>query len=99
MAFLRAFSVLYVEQAEAPILIQPFMKDITQSEMFAVMTGGFASIAGALMGALAAYGVRSLLLFRNSPGYGGLVGDGEVYVSALARKNSLFPDTGSLPLW
>ena len=52
-----------VQQSEAPILIQPFMKDITQSELFAVMTCGFASIAGSLLGALSAYGVRSLLLF------------------------------------
>ena len=34
------------------------MQDITKSELFAVMTGGFASIAGSLLWAFAAYGVR-----------------------------------------
>lgn len=58
------------------------MKDITQSELFAVMTCGFASIAGALLGALSAYGVRSLLLFWNSPG-SGESGDGGVLCFSL----------------
>ena len=49
---------LCVQQTEAPILIKPFVKDITQSELFAVMTGGFASIAGSLLWAFAAYGVK-----------------------------------------
>ena len=57
---------LCVQQTEAPILIKPFVKDITQSELFAVMTGGFASIAGALLWAFAAYGVRLRLLKTES---------------------------------
>ena len=57
---------LCVQQTEAPILIKPFVKDITQSELFAVMTGGFASIAGALLWAFAAYGVRLWLLKTES---------------------------------
>ncbi|XP_076461961.1 solute carrier family 28 member 3-like [Babylonia areolata] len=47
---------LFLSLVETPILVKPFVKDITQSELFAVMTGGFASIAGSLLYAFAAYG-------------------------------------------
>ena len=33
-------------QTEAPILIKPFLGKMTNSELHAVMTGGFATIAG-----------------------------------------------------
>ncbi|XP_076461964.1 putative transporter YutK isoform X2 [Babylonia areolata] len=52
----NAAANLFLTLSEAPILIKPFIKDITQSELFAVMTGGFASIAGSLLYAFAAYG-------------------------------------------
>ncbi|KAL8570253.1 hypothetical protein ACOMHN_029953 [Nucella lapillus] len=52
----NAASNLFLTLSEAPILIKPFMPDMTQSELFAVMTGGFASIAGSLLYAFAAYG-------------------------------------------
>lgn len=32
-------------------MIRPFLKDLTKSELHAVCTGGFASIAGAVMAA------------------------------------------------
>lgn len=44
-------------QTEAPLLIRPYLPDMTRSEVFAVMTGGFATIAGSVMGAYIAYGV------------------------------------------
>ncbi|MEM6797149.1 MAG: nucleoside transporter C-terminal domain-containing protein [Acidobacteriota bacterium] len=43
---------VFVGQTEAPILIKPFLKEMTRSELNAVMTGGFATIAG---GVLAGY--------------------------------------------
>lgn len=43
---------VFVGQTEAPILIKPFLDDMTESELNAVMTGGFATIAG---GVLAGY--------------------------------------------
>ncbi|KAL8570252.1 hypothetical protein ACOMHN_029952 [Nucella lapillus] len=52
----NAAANLFLTLSEAPILIKPFMPDITQSELFAVMTGGFASIAGFLIYVLGAYG-------------------------------------------
>jgi len=43
---------IFVGQTEAPLLIRPFVGDMTRSELTTVMTGGFATVAG---GALAAY--------------------------------------------
>ena len=43
---------IFVGQTEAPLLIRPYVSSMTQSELMAVMTGGFATIAG---GVLVAY--------------------------------------------
>ena len=49
---LSAAGNIFVGQTEAPLLIKPFVGKMTQSELMAVMTGGFATVAG---GVLAAY--------------------------------------------
>lgn len=43
---------IFVGQTEAPLLIKPYLADMTNSELSAVMVGGFATVAG---GVLAAY--------------------------------------------
>ena len=43
---LYAATVIFLGQSEAPLLIQSYLKRLTRSELFAVMTGGFASVAG-----------------------------------------------------
>lgn len=50
--------LFFVPQTEAPLLIRPYLKDMTKSEIHAVMTGGFATIAGSVMGAFISFGVR-----------------------------------------
>ena len=49
---LSAAGNVFVGQTEAPLLIKPFIAKMTQSELMALMTGGFATVAG---GVLAAY--------------------------------------------
>jgi CNT family concentrative nucleoside transporter len=49
---LSAAGNIFVGQTEAPLLIKPFVGRMTRSELMAVMTGGFATVAG---GVLAAY--------------------------------------------
>ena len=39
-------------------MIAPFLQDMTRSELHAVMTGGFATIAGSVLGAFISFGVR-----------------------------------------
>ena len=41
---------IFVGQTEAPLLIRPFLATLTRSELMAIMTGGFATIAGTMMG-------------------------------------------------
>lgn len=40
---------IFVGQTEAPLMIRPFVKGLTQSEIMAVMVGGFATVAGGVM--------------------------------------------------
>ncbi|XP_040498774.1 sodium/nucleoside cotransporter 1 isoform X1 [Ursus maritimus] len=53
---------IFVSQTEAPLLIRPYLADMTLSEIHAVMTGGYATIAGSLMGAYISFGVRAEIL-------------------------------------
>ena len=49
---LSASGNIFLGQTEAPLLIKPFVRAMTQSELITVMVGGFATVAG---GVLAAY--------------------------------------------
>ncbi len=42
---------IFVGQTEAPLMIKPFIKNMTQSELLTVMVGGMATIAGGVMAA------------------------------------------------
>ena len=42
---------IFVGQSEAPLMIKPFLKGLTKSEMLTIMTGGMATIAGGVMAA------------------------------------------------
>jgi CNT family concentrative nucleoside transporter len=48
---LSAAGNIFVGQTEAPLLIRPFIDGMTESELMAVMTGGFATVAGGVMAA------------------------------------------------
>ncbi|MFQ5746551.1 MAG: NupC/NupG family nucleoside CNT transporter [Gemmatimonadota bacterium] len=45
---------IFVGQTEAPLLVRPFVRDMTMSELNTVMTGGFATVAGGVMAAYVA---------------------------------------------
>ena len=40
---------IFIGQTEAPLMIRPFISHMTKSELMAVMTGGFATVAGGVM--------------------------------------------------
>ncbi|MCW1929373.1 NupC/NupG family nucleoside CNT transporter [Bhargavaea beijingensis] len=48
---------IFVGQTEAPLVVRPFLKNMTNSELFAVMTGGLASVAGSTLAGYALLGV------------------------------------------
>ncbi|KAJ0069489.1 hypothetical protein NL108_008271, partial [Boleophthalmus pectinirostris] len=57
---------IFVGQTEAPLLIRPYLKDMTKSEIHSVMTGGFATIAGSVMGAFISFGIDASSLISAS---------------------------------
>lgn len=48
---------IFVGQTESPLLIRPYILDLTTSELHAVMTAGFGTIAGSVLGAYLGFGV------------------------------------------
>ncbi|XP_048753840.1 solute carrier family 28 member 3-like isoform X2 [Ostrea edulis] len=75
---------IFIGQTEAPILIRPFLALMTKSELHAVMTGGFATIAGGVLAAYISFGVSAEHLLcasvMNAP-------------CALAVSKLLYPET------
>jgi CNT family concentrative nucleoside transporter len=63
---LSASANIFVGQTEAPLLIKPFVASMTRSELMAVMTGGFATIAGGVMAAYVGMGVSAKHLLAAS---------------------------------
>lgn len=54
---MSAAANIFVGQTEAPLVVRPFIKQMTQSELFAIMCGGLASVAGSVLAGYAAMGV------------------------------------------
>lgn len=54
---LNAAANIFLGMTEAPLVIKPYVGIMTMSELFAVMTGGFATIAGAVMAAYISFNV------------------------------------------
>ncbi len=63
---LSASANIFVGQTEAPLLIKPYVGTMTKSELMAVMTGGFATIAGGVMAAYVGMGVSAKHLLAAS---------------------------------
>ncbi len=54
---MNAAANIFVGQTEAPLVVKPFINTMTRSELFALMVGGMASIAGSVMAGYAGLGV------------------------------------------
>ncbi len=46
---LSASANIFVGQTEAPLVVKPYVEEMTKSELMVVMTGGFATVAGGVM--------------------------------------------------
>jgi CNT family concentrative nucleoside transporter len=53
---LAAAANIFMGQTEAPLVIKPYLKHVTHSELFALMVPGMASIAGGVLAAYVAFG-------------------------------------------
>lgn len=63
---INAAANIFIGQTEAPLIIQPFLPAMTKSELHAVMTGGFATIAGGVLAAYINIGVSASHLLSAS---------------------------------
>ncbi len=67
-----ASTVIFLGQSEAPLLVAPYLRTMTTSQLFTCMTGGFAAVAGstlvgyALLGAPLPYLLAAAVM--NAPG-------------------------------
>ncbi|KAM6187869.1 solute carrier family 28 member 3 [Sarcoramphus papa] len=57
---------IFVGQTESPLLVRPYLPYITKSELHAVMTAGFSTIAGSVLGAYVSFGVSASHLLTAS---------------------------------
>ena len=79
---------IFVGQTEAPLVIKPFVSKMTKSELMAVMTGGFATVAG---GVMAIY----VGMLENVPGIAGHLMAASIMSApaALVIAKIMYPET------
>ncbi|MEM6777826.1 MAG: nucleoside transporter C-terminal domain-containing protein [Planctomycetota bacterium] len=54
---LAAAANVFVGHTEAPLVVRPYLSSMSRSELCAMMTGGFATVTGGLLGAYAGMGI------------------------------------------
>ncbi len=55
---LAAAANVFVGHTEAPLVVRPYLATMTRSELCAMMTGGFATVTGGLLGVYAGMGIN-----------------------------------------
>ncbi len=63
---MSAAANIFVGQTEAPLLVKPYLEKMTRSELFAVMVGGLASVAGSVLAGYAQMGIKMEYLIAAS---------------------------------
>lgn len=63
---LSATANIFVGQTEAPLVVKPFIKNMTNSEITAIMIGGFATVAGGVLAAFIGMGIDATALIAAS---------------------------------
>lgn len=86
---LSAAGNIFLGQTEAPLLVKPFVRTMTVSELHSVMTGGFATVAG---GVLAAYVGMLVAYFPTIAGH--LIAASVMSApAAIAISKVMYPET------
>lgn len=87
---LSAAANIFVGQTEAPLVVRPYVASMTRSELHAVMTGGFATVAG---GVMAAY----VHILKDIPGIAGHLVTASILSApaALAISKVMVPEDGT----
>lgn len=63
---LNAAANIFIGQTEAPLVVRPYLKGLTEPQMFAVMTSGLASVAGTVLAAYVLMGAELQYLLAAS---------------------------------
>ncbi|MEM0910413.1 MAG: NupC/NupG family nucleoside CNT transporter [Pseudomonadota bacterium] len=63
---MSAAANIFVGQTEAPLIVKPFISRMTRSELFAIMVGGLASVAGSIMAGYSNMGIELKFLLAAS---------------------------------
>jgi concentrative nucleoside transporter, CNT family len=63
---LAAAANIFVGQTEAPLVIKPYVNQMTKSELMCLMTGGMATVAGGVLAAYVGFGIDASHLLAAS---------------------------------
>ncbi len=63
---MNAAANIFVGQTEAPLVVRPYLRSLTDAQMFAVMTSGLASVAGTVLAAYMLMGAELKYLLAAS---------------------------------
>jgi len=101
---LSATANIFVGQTEAPLVIRPYIANMTKSELFAIMVGGLASVAGSILAGYAGLGIELKYLiaasFMAAPG-GLLMAKiimPETEHDKIAQEDVITEDSGEKPI-
>ncbi|HBW84478.1 MAG TPA: NupC/NupG family nucleoside CNT transporter [Gammaproteobacteria bacterium] len=63
---MSATANIFVGQTEAPLIVRPYIANMTRSELFAIMVGGMSTVAGSVLAGYALLGVEIQYLLTAS---------------------------------
>ncbi|MEO1131672.1 MAG: nucleoside transporter C-terminal domain-containing protein, partial [Cyanobacteria bacterium J06639_1] len=85
---MTAAANIFVGQSEAPLIIAPYLSSATMSEIHAIMTSGFATVAGGVLAAYVSFGIPAEHLIAASV---------MSAPAALAISKMMYPETSPSP--
>ena len=89
---LSATANIFVGQTEAPLVVRPYIGRMTESELFAVMCGGLASVAGSVLAGYAGMGVELKYLIAASF----MAAPGGLLMAKLIKPETETPDSSEV---
>lgn len=89
---LAAATNVFVGQTEAPLIVRPYLAKMTRSELMALMTGGFATIAGGVLVAYVQMGISATHLLTASI----ISAPASLLLAKLLVPETETPETGAL---
>lgn len=57
---------IFLGMSESPLLVRPYLKLLTHSELHAIMSSGFATVSGTVLAAYMSFGADPALLITSS---------------------------------